>query len=350
MLAQAKVGAQRIAMRYLWFFVCFAGALLYAALVPAFAFGLLSGTLRLVPFAFRVAMEHALVLGLPLVGLLWWKRWVNAWTAVLGGLVVGALGIGVFLWPLRFWEPGQDASIGSGSARLQAIIDGVPTLAGWLQYATVVVPFAIFGALGGLAFWATLRITGLVPLGRARVDVPAPARRLTALLPAAAFVLALAVLALPRMKDWSLGSSSQSTASCHNKLFGHTEAGIDLAIAVDEWDALTTIYQDLAAELKLSLLDQSEVRPEVVRTLYLSICNDDLVIKTGEQRWAPDYQPSIAGRGVGIHVYSDASPAAQSATRRLIQRLHERWPDEVRFVDRTYNFIPTPANLEPEPQ
>jgi hypothetical protein len=302
-------------MRYLWFFVCFAGALLFAALVPAFTFSLLSGTLRLVPFAFRVAMEHALVLGLPLVGLLWWKRWLNAWTAVLGGLVVGALGIRVFLWP----------------------------------YATAVVPFAIFGALGGLAFWATLRITGLVPHGRARVDVPTPARRLTALLPLAAFVIALAVLALPRMKDRSFGSSSQSAASCHNKLFGHTEAGIDLAIGVDEWDALTSVYQNFAAELSLSLLDQSETRPEVVRTLYLSICNDDLVIKTGEQRWAPDYQ-SIGGRGVGIHVYSDASPAAQSATRRLIERLHERWPDEVRFVDRTYNFIPMPANLGPEPQ
>lgn len=339
-------------MRYLWFFVCFAGALLFAALAPAFAFGLLSGTLRLVPFAFRVAMEHAVVLGLPLVALLWWKHWVNAWAAVLGGLVVGALGVGVFLWPLRFWEPGQDAWIGRGSARVQTIIDGVPTLAGWLQYATVVAEFAVLGALGGLAFWATLRITGLVPRSRAPLNTPAPARpsRLTALLPATAFVLALAVLGLPRTNDGSLGSDSENTASCHTKLFGRIEANIDLAIAVDQWDALTTVYQDLAAELQLLLLDQSETRPDVVRTLYLSACNDDVLIKTGEQRWAPDYQPPIAGRGVGIHVYSDASPEAQSATRRLIQRLQERWSDEVRFVDGSYSFIPMPENLEAQPQ
>ena len=165
---------------------------------------------------------------------------------------------------------------------------------------------------------------------------------------ATAFALAAAVLGLPRIKDWSLGSASENTASCHTKLFGHNEANIDLAIAVDQWDALTTIYQDLAAELMLSLLDQSEVRPEVVHTLYLSACNEDVLIKTGEQRWAPDYQPPIAGRGVGIHVYSDASSEGQSATRRLIQRLQERWPEGVRFVDSSYSVIPMPANLEPE--
>jgi hypothetical protein len=339
-------------MRYLWFFVCFAGALLFAALVPAFVFGVVSGPLRLVPFAFLVALEHAVVLGVPLVALLWWKRWVNAWTAVLGGCVVGALGIGVVLWPLRFAELRTNSWIGRGSERVQTMIDGAPTLAGWLQYATVVAEFAMLGALGGLAFWATLRITGLVPLVRAHADKSTPARRspLTALLPATAFVLALAVLGLPQVKDSSLGSSSDNAASCHTKLFSHAEANIDLAIAVDQWDALTTVYQDLAAELNLSLLDQSELRPAVVRTLYLSACSDDVLIKTGEQRWAPDYQPPIAGRGVGIDVYSDASPEAQGATRRLLQRLEERWPGGLRFTDGRGSFIPRPANLEAQVQ
>ena len=72
-------------------------AFLFAAW--AFILALFVGTLGLVAAGFTVVLAHALVLGLPIFLICWWKRWVNLITCLCGG----------FLWPpLRgFFQTGR---------------------------------------------------------------------------------------------------------------------------------------------------------------------------------------------------------------------------------------------------
>lgn len=41
---------------------------------------------------------------------------------------------------------------------VQTVVDGVPTLAGWLSYANAVAGMGAFGTVGGLAFWVVWRV------------------------------------------------------------------------------------------------------------------------------------------------------------------------------------------------
>src|SRR6266849_8771845 len=90
-----------------------------------------------------------------------------------------------------------------GPERVQTMLDGVPTLAGWLQYLQGLLFFGAFGALGGIAFWATLRVAGQLPFRRADAEDISPHSHRPSVLPWRAFLLgavpllAIAVLAVP---------------------------------------------------------------------------------------------------------------------------------------------------------
>lgn len=88
---------------------------------------------------FLVALAHGLVLGVPLYLLARWLGWVNIATAVLGGFLVGAVPIGLYL--------GLD-------------VDRTLTMADWLAFGAVLIMYGAFGALGGFAFWLALGATG----------------------------------------------------------------------------------------------------------------------------------------------------------------------------------------------
>ncbi len=140
--------------------------------------------------------------------------------------------------------------------------------------------------------------------------------------------------------------------SCHNLLRGGRDSigaqvRMDLDISDDEWADLTMIFEEFAVEHQISFRNDSEVRPEVVRTLYLSVCSDNVTIKTHEQRWASRSYNSTPGRGVGIPVY-EVHPNSEwkSLTRQLIDRLEQTWPTKVRYRDRVGRIIPMPENLQ----
>ena len=100
-----------------------------------------------------ISALHVVLLGAPAFALLRWRNAVRWWSIIACGFILAATPIALWSWPLRYPELKTSASFNG----VQTMIDGVPTAAGWLQYAQGVVFFAACGALSGLAFWLVLR-------------------------------------------------------------------------------------------------------------------------------------------------------------------------------------------------
>jgi hypothetical protein len=92
-------------------------AFIAAALIPALIVGVLSTSWGAFLIALMITGTHSLLLGAPLFALLQWRRWVNAWTAVVGGAVVGLLPVAVFTWPLGFSELKTSAWTGGATGK-----------------------------------------------------------------------------------------------------------------------------------------------------------------------------------------------------------------------------------------
>jgi hypothetical protein len=143
-------------------------ALTAAALAPALVAGLsfivLGASprlaLRLAAFALLLALAHVILLGIPAVLLLQRLHRISWVSSVLAGLMIGALPTAVWAWPLRHAERGVTASDWNGHALVATVVNGVPTWAGWMQYARLVALAGAFGAVGGVAFWWARRRLG----------------------------------------------------------------------------------------------------------------------------------------------------------------------------------------------
>ncbi len=132
-----------------------AEAFILAAAAPAVVFAVWAMSAQIFVPAFLIAFGHALVLGAPLFALLQWKKRVNPVTTVFGAFVVGCIAIAVWSWPLRYPEMKTTAS---NSTWGQTMVDGIPTTAGWMSYATGVLTFGGCGLVAGVVFWSYLRI------------------------------------------------------------------------------------------------------------------------------------------------------------------------------------------------
>jgi hypothetical protein len=138
----------------------------------------------------------------------------------------------------------------------------------------------------------------------------------------------------------------------HNVLRdGRTSIGpqvnMDLEISDTDWPLLKQVFTTFAATNHLAFRDDSEVRLEIVRTLYLSVCNGGVTISTAEQRWASQgYEAPMKGRGIAIGVY-ETHPGSgwERLARQLMQRLEERWPGKIRFRGKGGELVPTPNAL-----
>lgn len=83
--------------------------------------------------------------------------WIRAWVSPVAGFVVGALPIGIRSWP---WHPVAGhvtVSVMRGGKMVPILVNGVPTMAGWLDYAWTVLAYGALGAVGGLVFWLLWR-------------------------------------------------------------------------------------------------------------------------------------------------------------------------------------------------
>jgi len=93
------------------------------------------------------------VLGIPAYALLRWRNAVRWWSTVATGFALGALPAAILFWPLRYSE----LKASSSSDGVQTMVDGTPTLAGWMQYVGGLSFFGACGAVGALSFWLVMR-------------------------------------------------------------------------------------------------------------------------------------------------------------------------------------------------
>lgn len=97
-----------------------------------------------------VSGAHVVVLGIPAYLLMRWRGLVRWWSALLAGFILGAVPVGIVTWPLLHARPGSYAS----SNGVEIMVNGIPTMAGWLQYAAGAAFFGAFGLLAAAAFCA----------------------------------------------------------------------------------------------------------------------------------------------------------------------------------------------------
>jgi hypothetical protein len=71
----------------------------------------------------------------------------------LSGFIMGAIPEGILTWPLRFTEL-QSSAVANG---VQTMINGVPTMAGWLQFFAGAAFFGACGVAGAAGFWLVWR-------------------------------------------------------------------------------------------------------------------------------------------------------------------------------------------------
>jgi hypothetical protein len=108
--------------------------------------------------ALGVSAAHVLVLGVPTFLALNWRNAIRWWSSLLAGLVLGAIPLGIAWWPLDYSGLKSSASHSSfGGKMVYTMIDGVPTLAGWIEYLVSVAAMGLLGALGGISFWLVWR-------------------------------------------------------------------------------------------------------------------------------------------------------------------------------------------------
>jgi hypothetical protein len=134
-----------------------AAAFLLAALIPTFIVGTLMQSLAVAAVVLGIALGHAVVIGLPLFLILRRRGRVNVLTSIAAGFIAGTIPMGIFTWPFR---PGSRSS--SSFNNVPLIVDGMPTLAGWIAYIEGWIIPGSLGAIAGLACWLILKLSGNV--------------------------------------------------------------------------------------------------------------------------------------------------------------------------------------------
>jgi len=86
-----------------------------------------------------------LLLGVPSYFLLRRFGKIHLWSTLLAGFILGAVPMAIFTWPSRL----TSASVNG----VQTVIDGIPTMAGWLQFTGSVTFIGGCGIAGAFAFW-----------------------------------------------------------------------------------------------------------------------------------------------------------------------------------------------------
>lgn len=132
-------------------------ALLLGAFVPALALCVTLLDLSFLMLAFPITLAHAVIFGLPAALLYRAMKWTGPVCAALGGFIIGAVPLGIYMWPV-------DRATGANAwnATAQTIRDGVPTLQGWLQYAEFHGSMGLAGVVGALTFRAILKWGGVL--------------------------------------------------------------------------------------------------------------------------------------------------------------------------------------------
>jgi len=279
---------------------------------------------------FLVALAHAIVFGLPLFLFLRSKSCVGIIACALGGFIVGAAGPAALGLLSMFGNSSYNAWSG-GSA---TIVSGVPTLAGWLQYAQTVGFMGLIGLCGGLTFWLTMRLSGQIPPEPKVAERPTRVSRTVSwIIVATAISSTSAVLLLP---------SIAHDTSCHNPFRdGRTSIEpkiyADLNLIPEDWAALTQIFTDFAATHSLSLRSDQQIRRGQLLWRSLDLCNEaGTHIEVMDQPWL-DRVNSVPIRIKGMKLSVDEFRVGSGwnpLARELVDTIDVRWPEKFVFHGR----------------
>jgi len=304
-----------------------AGATLSAA-VPAAAVTAMSGELRLFTLSFAVALAHSVLLGLPLYGLLRSRGFLTSWwVAVGGGGIVGVLPFGCLA---LLSLPDQASTDGTPT-----VINGVRTMAGWLEFFQLLGELAALGALGGLTFWLIIRLhTALLSTSANVAVVPQRVlgwRSITALASAAGIV-ACAAAAIPALTE---------DRSCHNPLRGRSsissQINLELHLGMRDWRAVDAEMREFAKKRGWSY--QGDVRPDPnFPWLQVSICDargtEFVAIATD------------AREPIRVAVYQPQGGLDwREPFSAFYRRLQARWPGKLDFTGDVSQAVPPPPWL-----
>jgi hypothetical protein len=242
-----------------------------------------------------MALADALILGIPLFLIFRSMRPAGAITCALGGFLVGAVPFGALA--LISMIGLQSASTGGKAT----VVNGVPTLAGWIEYAYSVGSIGLMGLVGGLIFWVAMRVSGQLAGWPNRTDAQlSKLGRGSWGVVSAAVVLTGAVFLLPSVvKD----------NSCHN-LFrdGRTSIGpqinADISLSTEDWPTLTQIFVDFGAIHSLSFRGDEQIRQGTLMWRDLNLCSEAGVnVDAVDRPWLAQMNSPLADRGIQFSVY-----------------------------------------------
>jgi hypothetical protein len=283
-----------------------------------------SEALAFARLTFIVALAHALILGLPLFFFLRSTNRLGFVSCALAGFLVGAVPVSVLDLISMFGL--QSAS----TAGKPTVVNGVPTLAGWIEYAYAVGFTGSIGLAGGLTFWVALRTSGrLARPPNGSEPQPRKLRPGSRSMISAAVVLTCAVFLLP---------SIVRDSSCHN-LFrdGRTsirpQISADISLAAKDWPTLTQIFVDFGAIHSLSFRGDEQIRRGTLMWRDLNLCGEAGVnIDAVDRPWLAQINSPLADRGIQFSVY-ELKPGSdwQPLARDLISRIDTTWPEKTTF-------------------
>jgi hypothetical protein len=135
---------------------------LFAAFASAAVFSALAGTAMMMaptvlPIALVITVVLTATIGFPIYGVLRSRLPRTWWSATIVGFAIGVVPIGL----LSLWSVPDFASSG-GDVTAE---NGIRTAAGWGQLIALSLTSGLPGAVGGFAFWATLKTTGALTKG-----------------------------------------------------------------------------------------------------------------------------------------------------------------------------------------
>jgi hypothetical protein len=273
---------------------------------------------------FIVALAHAFILGIPLFLVLRSTRPVGAITCALGGFLVGSVPFGALALTSMFGL--QSASTGGKAT----VVNGVPTLAGLIEFAYGVGSIGLLGLAGGLTFWVAMRVSNQFA-GEPNATDTQP-RKLSSGswgIVSAAVVSACAMILLPTfIRD----------NSCHN-LFrdGRTsvvpQISADINQPAEDWPALRQIFVSFGQNHSLSFRSDEQIRRGALMWRDLNLCNEAGVnIDAVDRPWLAQINSPLADRGIQFAIY-EQEPSADWKTlaRDLIGQIDTTWPQRTTF-------------------
>jgi hypothetical protein len=296
----------------------FAG-FLAAAAAPAMLSGVLSMSATFAAMALAVALAVELVVGLPLYLLFRRLGLVSQASVLAAGFVVGASPMIVLIAQMLLSPMRTTGSVGG----IPTIVDGVPTLYGWMQDALMLGFFGGLGMIGAAIFWATVGALQKEPApGEA-----SPRWRRRGALVVIPFAAVIAIFVVP----WAM-----QDRSCHNTFRDQPSGTRSMRpIAVHyvprEWGPVRIAMREFAAANDLDFRTDGDEGDSGYRHFYVSVCNESGVEISAVDARSDHMSSTREGTELSVAVFETRPNSPWRKYSDALQAAFEkRWPGAAR--------------------